>query len=391
MFEHVGEAAATAIDAALAVAHSTSGAHAPYFVGVKMHDNDFFAAKSAWLTTYVDDSRRAPWNPTLKAELLPEGEQAEMWTLYESAVKHVASLRDRITPVNAPMILKMLESRQAAVPVVQPPAPTPAPISTGPLLYVSGTMHIGNNPQRQPKDVDVFIEFFRRVIATGVKWSIGADIGWLEGEPRAGEVIRATEAMGVEWDVHAHSAADRIRCAAKISALGGHPNTVVSGLTVAEIDSLRAAQSGNGVTWTPAVPYGLVLQTGHGFGSDVNDVGVWQSASSSDYATHGPNGNLIAVGGGPRDLSAVEQLAAAIAQAGEYAPVTSITVMVHPQTLTVAETGEDIAGIEAIAARLATNPVVRWATLSAAAQAWIDAGRPETAAVLRIISMCPPS
>lgn len=81
------------------------------------------------------------------------------------------------------------------------------------------------------------------------------------------------------------------------------------------------------------------------------------------------------MGGGPRELSAVEQLAAAIAQNGDYAPVTSITVMVHPQTLTVAETGEDIAGIEAFAARLATNPVVRWATLSASAQAWIDAGR----------------
>lgn len=155
-----------------------------------------------------------------------------------------------------------------------PPAPTPAPISTSPLLYVSGTMHIENNPQRQPQNIDAVIEFFRRATATGMKWSIGADIGWLEGEPRVGEVIRATEALGVEWDVHAHSAADRLRCVAKITALGGHPNTVVSGLTVAEIDALRTSQTSNGVTWTPAVLYGLVLQTGHGFGSDVNDVGV---------------------------------------------------------------------------------------------------------------------
>lgn len=108
LFQHVGEDAAQSYAAALAEAHNARGAITPYFVGVKMHDNDFFAAKSAWLTVYVDGGKRAPWNPELKAALLSQTEQDAMWAIYEQTVIYVASQSRHITPINLPMVLDML-------------------------------------------------------------------------------------------------------------------------------------------------------------------------------------------------------------------------------------------------------------------------------------------
>ena len=109
LFQHVGEDAAQSYEAALAQAHAAEGAIAPYFVGVKMHDNDFFAAKSAWLTVYLDGGKRAPWNPELKAAPLSQAEQDAMWAIYEQTVIYVASQQGRITPVNLPMVLDMVQ------------------------------------------------------------------------------------------------------------------------------------------------------------------------------------------------------------------------------------------------------------------------------------------
>lgn len=107
LFQHAGEDAAAAFESALTQARA-SGGSAPYFVGVKMHDNDFFATQSAWLTVYLDGGKRPDWDPTLSAPLLPSAEQDAMWKIYEQTVRYVASQSNRITPVNLPMILEMI-------------------------------------------------------------------------------------------------------------------------------------------------------------------------------------------------------------------------------------------------------------------------------------------
>lgn len=108
LFQHTGEDAASAFENALAQARAAQGGHAPYFVGVKMHDNDFFAEQSAWLTVYVDGGKRPNWDPTLTSPLLSADDQAAMWALYEQTVRYVASLTGRVGVVNAPMILDMV-------------------------------------------------------------------------------------------------------------------------------------------------------------------------------------------------------------------------------------------------------------------------------------------
>lgn len=107
VFEYAGDAA-TGFESALTQAHGSGGV-APYFVGVKMHDNDFFAIKSAWLTVYVDGGKRPNWDTSLAAPLLSQPEQDAMWSLYEQTVRYVASQTSRVTPVNIPMVLEMLK------------------------------------------------------------------------------------------------------------------------------------------------------------------------------------------------------------------------------------------------------------------------------------------
>ncbi len=109
LFEKTNQEPARIIADAFARAHATAtnGGAAPWFVGVKMHDNDFFAQDSAWLTTYLH-RLSPPWNLDRKSPLLAAAETAEMWRLYEGVVNYVATNRTTIQPVNARGLLALL-------------------------------------------------------------------------------------------------------------------------------------------------------------------------------------------------------------------------------------------------------------------------------------------
>lgn len=83
------------LDAAIARACDTAGSTPPCVVGVKMHDNDFFACDSAWATVYLARgafSAGPPFPVDRAAELLDETEQAHRWAFYEGMVRHAATL-----------------------------------------------------------------------------------------------------------------------------------------------------------------------------------------------------------------------------------------------------------------------------------------------------------
>ncbi|MFN8004676.1 MAG: hypothetical protein U0X75_27105 [Acidobacteriota bacterium] len=268
------------------------------------------------------------------------------------------------------------------------PTPTPTPVPTPTpgarsMLYISGTMHIESNRLRWP-NVDALLAFFTRATKAGrvgsepagMKWSVGADIGWLTGEPRAGEVIAKLEAMGVEMDVHAHSFSDRANCAARITQLGGHPNKVSSGNVVTEIDGLRQPVVGaNGATWQAEILYGTALRPDHSPGSEDVSYGVWRPKSGAEYKIHDPGGNLISVGGGVRTLAGATAIIDKLKTLTGLPPVYSTTIMVHPDTLVNVTTQDGIAQIEAWATTARANSFVKWATLSETAAAWKAAGQ----------------
>ena len=378
LFQTVGQDVRTVVENGITQARQAAGASAPYFVGIKMHDNDFFAVDSAWVTVYVNGSRRPPFDTSRKSALLSDAEQQAIWQHYESTVGYVASQKSRFTAVGLPGVWQMLNPT-----IVPPPAPPPQPVApSGSRVYISGTMHIESNRLRWPK-VDALLAFFERATRAGkvgsqttaMKWSVGADIGWLTGEPRSAEVIAKLEAMGVEMDIHAHNFADRANCAAQITRLGGHPNKVSSGNIVTEIDALRSPVRGsNGATWQAEILYGTTQRPGHPEGADDTSYGVWRPKSSSDYTTHDPAGNLISVGGGPRSLAGATSIIDKLKSLTGLAPVYSTTVMVHPDTLVVVGTSDGIDKIEAWAAAAGKEAVVKWGTLTETATAWVSAG-----------------
>ncbi len=281
----------------------------------------------------------------------------------------------------------LTSATQTPHPVAIMPATTPAAalttqsVSTDTtLLYISGTTHIESKPQNWPQ-VDAYLAFLQQVTDLGMRWSVGADVGWLEGEPRAAEMIQKSEAMGVQWDVHTHNVADRAKAAALITQMGGHPTSVVSGMVVTELDSLRQPLIYQGFTWTPQALWGGTQCAGHGPGCDDTAAGIWIPLSAEQYTTHDPNGTLVRVGCGTHKLADARTLAQAIAN-GQYTyPVISFTVMVSPSTLKSLELGEGLKessdGLEQIVAfinEMNSYSFVRWATIEETAQAWIQAG-----------------
>lgn len=103
LFAQVGRTAREVVDEAVAAAPGVAGGRAPFVVGIKMHDNDFFAEDSAWTTVYLARGARQgpPWNTALKSPLLGTSAQQQMWSLYETTVQYAASIRARVPIVNS--------------------------------------------------------------------------------------------------------------------------------------------------------------------------------------------------------------------------------------------------------------------------------------------------
>jgi len=248
-----------------------------------------------------------------------------------------------------------------------------APAAT--TLYISATMHIESKFNSWPQDTESFLAFLDQTSAAGLRWSIGGDIGWLEGDPRAQEIVQRSAALGVQWDVHAHKQEELAKVASILAAWGVTPTGVVSGLLIADLDSLRQPLTYQGYTWTPQIIGGGVECPGHGDGCDDLSVSLYRPASSAQYKVHDPNGNLITVGGGSHNLADGEALAATIANGQYSAPVIGYTLMVEPETLRIVKSAtEDVNVILAFAARVGQVSFVRFATIEETAQAWVAAG-----------------
>ena len=247
------------------------------------------------------------------------------------------------------------------------------PINNSTLLYISGTTHIESKPQSWP-NIDAFLNFLQNITAQGLKWSVGADIGWLEGEPRAAELIQASETLGVQWDIHAHNPQERAKAAYLITQLGGHPTSVISGMFVSEFSSI-GPQTYQGFTWTPHVLWGGTNCPGHRPGCDDLAAGIWIPLSAEQYTTHDPNGTLIRVGGGSHQLADGLVLAESIANGQYLYPSISFTLMVSPTSLTIVNSNDGLEQITTFANKLEQYSFVHWAYIEETAQAWTKAGK----------------
>ncbi len=241
------------------------------------------------------------------------------------------------------------------------------------LLYISGTTHIETLPKAWP-DPDTFLEFLEQVTSLGMRWSVGADVGWLEGEPRAAEIVQKSLAWGVQWDVHTHQMGDRARAAHLLSQYGAQPTGVYSGFLIDELEQFLSPLSYQGTEWTPQVLWGAVACPGHRPGCDEASPGVWIPLNSENYLAHDPSGQFIHVGGGTHQLSDARLLVNAI-QDGQYTyPVISFTLMIAPDTLTIVKTSDGMEALTVFYNEVNDLPFIRWATIQETADAWVTAG-----------------
>lgn len=281
-------------------------------------------------------------------------------------------------PVSATQTSPLLEAASATpAPVIETSiVPTIiATAATGTTLYISGTMHIESKADSWPRDVDTFLAFLEATTNAGLRWSIGADVGWLEGGVGVQEIIQRASVMGVQWDVHTHKETDRAKAAYFLTQYGVTPTSVVSGMQIDEFDGLRQPLTYQGYTWTPQVVWGGVQCVGHKPGCDDTSIALYRPTSSAQYDTHDPNGNLIRVGNTDHQLATAEGLLSKIA-AGEYSsvPVLGFTIMVEPETLKIVNSENGLTELLVFIERVKQNPSVRFGTIEETAQAWVSTG-----------------
>lgn len=84
-FEEINTPPTNILISAKEAVKNISGAKAPYFLNIKMHDNDFFAQNSAWTTVFLAPGVRKngpPYDISLTSDLLSEEEQNNIFNAY---------------------------------------------------------------------------------------------------------------------------------------------------------------------------------------------------------------------------------------------------------------------------------------------------------------------
>lgn len=110
---------ATTLDQALAATRSSTNGTAPWFVGVKLHDNDLFAEQSAWTYVYQSPNRSRldwttrPWDPTAAAPQLATATRDARRAFYTNLVATAATRRATANLVDARDIVTLLGTDRA--------------------------------------------------------------------------------------------------------------------------------------------------------------------------------------------------------------------------------------------------------------------------------------
>jgi hypothetical protein len=92
----------TTLTQAIGEAHNThtNGGRAPWFVGIKLHDNDLFAEQSQWTLVYSNAWSR-PWNPNLHSAALSAADQTNRLAFYTAQVMEAAARRTNLNLHNS--------------------------------------------------------------------------------------------------------------------------------------------------------------------------------------------------------------------------------------------------------------------------------------------------
>lgn len=228
------------------------------------------------------------------------------------------------------------------------------------VAVINATMHIENLMR---PNVDGLIAAIDDLGGAGIPLSLGADIEWVTGEPRAAEVLSAVVAWGGALDAHAHDfymdeeggvhVYNRADAANAIGALGFDVTAVCSGYNPDEVAELSYAYAPflGGESWEASYLWGL-SEPGHGY--DDTSWGITRDGS----------GGPPHIGGGETTIASAETMAKAV-RAGTYSGMLlTSAVMIRPESLTVVNSTDTVVDVVAFKSR---SDVLRarWLTLQA--------------------------
>lgn len=247
-----------------------------------------------------------------------------------------------------------------AVPAFAALSTASKPSRTRSLAVINAAMHIENLTRPNVDDLIVAIDDLGKA---GIPLSLGADIEWVGGEPRAADVLAAVVAWGGALDVHAHDSYtdengdmhvyNRADAANAILALGFDVTDVCSGYGPDEVLELSSAytSSAGDLTWEASYLWGLSTP-GHGY--DDTSWGI----------TRDGLGGPPHIGGGETTIASAETMAKAV-RAGTYSGMLlTSAVMIRPESLTVVNSTDTVADVVAFKSR---SDVLRarWLTIQA--------------------------
>ncbi len=186
-------------------AHTNSGGAAPYFVGVKLHDNDLFAGQSAWTYVYNSPARTKPhwmdrpWDPTAQAPQLSNSVRNLRRTLYTNLVAQAAANRLTANVLDARDILSLLARERprpvglsvTEIPETTAPGTVVARLSGGGIFSGVACDYALVNGDGDTNNSDFIINGDELIAASALDFESGSvrriRVRWTDGGTNTGE------------------------------------------------------------------------------------------------------------------------------------------------------------------------------------------------------------
>lgn len=308
------------------------------FINLKVHDNDFIATRSAWLSVYLPNNRPTtpPFDLSLgetSSERLSAEEQDLFWNQYAECVEYAAQHTDQVKPINAFDLQEMLSAESSITPLTNQMTNQTSEGVKGPTIFASVITHIEEPGPQAPNFVDNesafwewregILQFATMLHDRGVAYNFQSDWNFLLAIQTHDHGTDSTngknlikylkEDLDAEIDPHAHGRTHNYADVAYlISQLGVEPSHLVGGYLVFPTDESELEK-----LWSPMTgkyyDYTWQADTLWGGGSpnhiqDYTISGVWKPKDAEHFIEHSEQAPLPTIGSYTGDWDGVEDL-----------------------------------------------------------------------------------
>lgn len=258
-----------------------------------------------------------------------------------------------------------------------------------PKVLISLAMHIEDASTTWPNRTDL-VNFVNQVNECGMKFSLGADYGWLnnvalhdKGQPNTNglPILTWLVEQGVELDSHCHdspfkNSADNANL---IAQAGGVCSSISSGRIYSppedqDWEPLRdpVVPKSGGPSWQATAFWGAAT-FGHG-GEDDTHTTVWRPTSSYMWTYDEPTSDLMFIGNGNVTLAAAQELVQMIGDKQLTAGLFTTSIMIDPVHFIGVKDGVTVDQLCQFSASIRSLPYAVWVVLEEVKTYWAEYG-----------------